>query len=109
VFWVVDNGASHNGQASVGRMHAAAWPNAVLVHLPVHASWLNQVEIYFSILARKALAGADFRDLDELAARILTFQDRYNATAEPFDWKYTRDDLNDYLRRLAKYEQALAA
>lgn len=108
VFWIVDNGPSHNGQHSVDRMREA-WPTATLVHLPVHASWLNQVEIYFSILARKALTGRDFRDLDELAARILAFQDRYNGTAEPFDWKYTRDDLNDHLRRLAKYEQTLAA
>ena len=53
VFWVVDNGSSHNGQASIDRM-TAAWPTATLVHLPVHASWLNQVEIYFSILQRKA-------------------------------------------------------
>jgi hypothetical protein len=46
VFWVADNGSSHRGQASIDRM-TAAWPNAVLVHLPVHASWLNQVEVVF--------------------------------------------------------------
>ncbi len=108
MFWIVDNGASHNGARSFERMRSA-WPTAVLVHLPVHASWLNEVEIYYSILQRKAIAGGDFKDLDELAARILAFQDRYNGTAEPFDWKYTRHDLNDYLRRLAKYEQTLAA
>ncbi|WP_427017772.1 IS630 family transposase [Pseudarthrobacter sp. P1] len=104
VFWVVDNGASHNGQASIERMRTA-WPTAVLVHLPVHASWLNQVEIYFSIVGRKAITGGDFATLDELEERLLAFQDRYNATAEPFDWKYTRDDLNDYLKRLARHEQ----
>ena len=53
VFWVVDNGSSHAGQASIDRMNQA-WPSAELVHLPIHASWLNQVEIYFSILQRKA-------------------------------------------------------
>ena len=99
VFWVVDNGSSHAGQASIDRM-SEAWPNAVLVHLPVHASWLNQVEIYFSILQRKAITTGDFADLDDLADRILAFQHRYNHTAEPFGWKYTRDDLNDYLDRL---------
>jgi transposase len=103
VFWVVDNGSSHNGDRSIERM-SEAWPNAVLVHLPVHASWLNQVEIYFSILQRKAITGGDFKDLGELAERILAFQERYNTTAEPFDWKYTRTDLNEYLRRLAKHE-----
>jgi transposase len=47
VFWVVDNGSSHNGARSVDRMRTA-WPTAELVHLPVHASWINQVEIFFS-------------------------------------------------------------
>jgi transposase len=100
VFWVVDNGSSHAGQASIDRMREA-WPNAVLVHLPVHASWLNQVEIYFSILQRKAIATGDFADLDDLAERILAFEKRYNQAAEPFGWKYTRDDLNRHLDRLS--------
>jgi transposase len=108
VFWIVDNGASHIGQRSIDRMDNA-WPTAVLVHLPVHASWLNQIEIYFSILQRKAITGGDFEDLHQLAERILSFQDRYNATAGPFDWTYTRDDLNDYLHRLAQHEQDSAA
>lgn len=103
VFWVVDNGSSHNGARSIERMQQA-WPNAPLVHLPVHASWLNQVEIYFSILQRKAIATGDFTDLNDLAARILAFQKRYNTTATPFDWKYTRSDLNDYLTRLRRHD-----
>ena len=74
VFWVVDNGSSHRGQASVTRM-TKAWPTARLVHLPVHASWLNQAEIFFSILQRKVLTPNDLTDLDALAARILAFQD----------------------------------
>lgn len=41
VFWIVDNGSSHNGTRSAERMHAA-WPTAELVHLPIHASWLNR-------------------------------------------------------------------
>nr|WP_206025752.1 IS630 family transposase [Rhodococcus sp. 14C212] len=103
VFWVVDNGSSHNGARSVERMRSA-WPTATLVHLPVHASWLNQVEIYFSVLHRKAIAPVDFADLDALATRILAFEDRYNTTARPFDWRYTRADLNDYLARLRRHD-----
>ena len=66
------------------------WPTATLVHLPVHASWLNQVEIYFSILQRKAISPNDFADLDDLSERIIAFQHRYNTTATPFDWSYTQ-------------------
>jgi len=99
VFWVVDNGSSHNGARSIERMQTA-WPTATLVHLPIHASWLNQVEIYFSILQRKAINPNDFADLNQLSERIIGFEDRYNTTATPFDWTYTRDDLNTFLNRL---------
>ena len=99
VFWVVDNGSSHNGARSVERLHTA-WPTATLIHLPIHASWLNQVEIYFSILQRKALNPNDFADLHQLSEHIIGFQNRYNTTATPFDWTYTRDDLNAFLNRL---------
>ncbi len=99
VFWIADNGCSHRGQASADRM-AAAWPAAVLVHLPVHASWVSQVEIVFSIIQRKVITPADFQDGDALAARLLAFQDRYNATAAPFDWKFTRAKLNELCKRL---------
>ncbi len=102
VFWVVDNGSSHHGWRSIQRMEA--WPNARLVHLPIHASWLNQIEIYFSILQRKAITPGDFANLDDLATRILAFQDRYNTTATPFDWRYTRNDLNAFLTRLEAHE-----
>jgi transposase len=107
VFWVVDNGSSHNGQRSVERM-SAAWPNARLVHLPVHASWLNQVEIYFSIVQRKVVKPQDFPDLAALAERLLDFQDRYNATAQPFDWRFNRKSLDRLLERLAAHEQQAA-
>ena len=56
-------------------------------------------EIYFSVLQRKAISPADFADLDALAARIMAFQERYNAAATPFDWTYTRTDLNHFLTR----------
>ena len=99
VFWVVYSRSSHNGQRSIERMHTA-WPTATLVHLPVHASWLNQVDIYFSILQRKAISPNDFANLHQLSERIIGFQNRYNTTATPFDWTYTRDDLNAFLLRL---------
>lgn len=103
VFWVVDNGASHRNWAAAKRLNDA-YPNAHMVHLPVHASWLNQVEIYFSVLQRKALYPDDFADLAAVADRILAFESRYNATARPFDWTFTRDDLNDLLARIGRHD-----
>ena len=103
VFWVVDNGSSHRGQASIDRM-AAAWPTAQLVHLPVHASWLDQIEIFYSIVQRKVLTPNDLTDLDALAERVLAFQDRYNATATPIDWRFTRADLDRLLERIAAHD-----
>jgi DDE superfamily endonuclease len=99
VFWIVDNGSSHAGKTSVQRLQTA-WPNLILVHLPVHASWLNQIEIYFSILQRKALTPRHFHNLDELAGRITAFQAAWQQRARPIDWRYTRRDLNDLLDRL---------
>lgn len=112
VFWIVDNGSSHAGQASITRMRQA-WPTATLVHLPVHASWLNQIEIVFSVIQRKVIKPADFDDLDALAQRLIEFEPRYNATAAPFDWRFTRADLNDLVRRIQMHrsgpnEQAAA-
>jgi hypothetical protein len=71
-----------------------------LVHLPVHASWLNQIEIYFSILARKALTPCHFASLDELADRVTCFQEHYRSTALAFDWTFTRTDLHALIARL---------
>ena len=108
VFWVVDNGSSHRGQASVDRLQGE-WANLRLVHLPVHASWLNQIEIYFSVVQRKVLAPNDFTDLAEVEARLLAFQRRYEQTAAPFDWRYTKADLNRLLRRLDDHDQQTCA
>jgi transposase len=99
VFWVVDNGSSHKGPKSVERIRSA-WPNAHLVHLPVHASWLNQIEVIFSVIQRKVIQPADFPDLAALADRLERFEDRYNQTARPFDWRFTRTDLAAMLERL---------
>jgi hypothetical protein len=104
VFWVLDNGSSHRGDASVQRLQEA-YPTLVPVHLPIHASWLNQVEIYFSILQRKVLTPADAPSLDGLAATILAFQAHYESLATPFEWKFTRVDLTRLLGRLASKDQ----
>jgi transposase len=102
VFWIVDNGSSHRGKKAVGRL-TAAFPNAVMVHTPVHASWLNQVEIYFSVLQRKVVSPNDFTDLTQVTDRLRAFEDRYNATAQPFQWKFTTSDLDDLLARLDRH------
>ena len=112
VFWIVDNGSSHRGAASVKRM-ASTWPNAQLIHLPTHASWLDQAEIYFSVVQRKALTPNDFTSLDQIRERLTAFEVRYNAIATPFSWKFTRTDLHDLLNRLDDHQKikphALAA
>ena len=99
VFWIVDNGSSHRGQASIDRMRHA-WPTAHLVHLPVHASWLDQAEIYFSVVQRKVVAPNDFTDLDQIRERLAAFEARYNAVATPFNWKFTRRELENLLQQL---------
>jgi len=99
VFWVVDNGSSHRGQRSIDRLQSR-YKNLVLVHLPIHASWLNQVEIYFSIVQRKLLQPNDFADLAAVERRLLAFGRRYEQVAQPFEWKFTRNDLDRLLERL---------
>jgi len=112
VFWIVDNGSSHRGAASVNRM-TRAWPNAHLIHLPVHASWLDQAEIYFSVIQRKVISPNDFTSLDQIRDRLAAFEIRYNAIARPFSWKFTRTDLDDLLHRIDAHNEtqshALAA
>jgi DDE superfamily endonuclease len=103
VFWIVDNGSSHAGQASVERMQNR-WQTARLIHLPVHASWLNQIELYFSILQRKALTPNDLPTLEALAERLLAFAEHYRQIARPFDWAFTRADLERVLERIDAHE-----
>ena len=99
VFWIIDNGSSHRGESSVKRLQKM-WPNIVVVHLPVHASWLNQVEIYFSIIQRKVLTPNDFSSLDEVKSRLFQFQERYEQIAQPFEWKFTKNDLSKMLSKI---------
>lgn len=99
VFWIVDNGSSHRGQTCVRRLQDR-WKNLIVVHTPVHASWLNQIEIYFSVLSRKALKPNNFASLSQLKARIHRFQHHYERAAKPFKWKFTRRDLDQLLGKL---------
>lgn len=92
VFWIVDNGGSHHPATFPTRL-TGLHEHALAIHLPVHASWLNQIEIYFSILERKALTPRDFNDGDEMAQRILAFEERFSRQAQPFNWKFTAHDL----------------
>lgn len=104
VFWIMDNGSSHRGESSDQRL-VKRWQTIVPVHTPVHASWLNQVEIYFSILQRKLLTPCDFISLEELESKILGFEKYYEAAATPFRWKFTRNDLNRLLARIDMRDQ----
>jgi hypothetical protein len=100
VFWIVDNGSSHRGDVSIRRLNQT-YPNAILVHTPVHASWLNQVEIYFSLIQRKVLTPNDFVSLEEVAERLRLYEELSNQTPRPFAWRFDRRKLRELLHRLA--------
>jgi transposase len=103
VFFVVDNGSDHRGKAAADRL-VRKYPNTALIHTPVHASWMNQVEIFFSIIQKKVVSPNDFADTDTLTATLLAFIDRYNTTARPFNWKFTAADLTDLLARIQTHQ-----
>ena len=106
VFWIMDNGSSHRGQPCVQRL-TRAYPNLVPVHGPIHASWLNQIEIYFSIVQRKALTPNDFSCLAQVEDRLLRFQEYYGSMATPFDWRFTRDDLANLMKKFLAQPSSL--
>ena len=106
VFWIMDNGSSHRGARCVARLQEK-FPRLVVVHGPVHASWLNQIEIYFSIVQRKVLTPNDFPSLAAVEERLLAFQSYYEAIAQPFEWKFTRHDLAALLNRFHSPNDAL--
>ena len=85
----------------------AEWPNLVLVHLPFHASWLNQIELVFSVIQRKALTPNDFTSLQAIVDRLDAFEHHYNTIATPFDWTFTRDNLAQLIARVARHEPRL--
>ena len=104
VFVIADNGSDHRGQAAIDRL-ARAHPNAVMIHTPVHASWLNQIEIFFSVIQKKVVTPNDFDSLEQLSATLLAFTDRYNQAARPFNWTFTAADLRDLMTRISEHRQ----
>src|SRR5579863_76219 len=102
------NGSGHRGQKASDRLRAQ-WPSLLPVHTPIHASWLNQVEIYFSIVQRKALTPNDFSSLAEVEDRLLRFQDHYEQIATPFQWMFRRRDLAALMEKLEAKELSVAA
>ncbi len=108
VFWIMDIGSGYRGQKAVARLRAQ-WPTPVPVHTPVHASWLNQDEIYFSVVQRKVLTPNDFKSLGELEDRLLRFHDRYQQIAAPFPWLFKRQDLTALIERIETKQLSVAA
>jgi len=106
VFWITDNGSSHRGRKADERLRRR-WPTIVPVHTPVHASWLNQVEIYFSVVQRKVLTPNDLPSLAKLRDRLLRFHHHYERVAQPFQWKFTRTDLAALLTKLEDHRRPL--
>jgi transposase len=108
LFFIVDNGSSHRGKASVERMRRRD-KRIILVHTPIHASWLNQVEIYFSIIQRKVLTPNDFATLEAVRVRLALYEELSNRTPRPFAWKFTRQDMLDWLKRASPHFLAASA
>jgi len=108
VFWVTDNGSSHRGKNSIERM-SQWYKNAYLVHTPIHASWLNQIEIYFSVVQRKCLMPNEFDDLHAVEQQLIAFQSYYEEIATPFHWKFTKENLKMIMNKISKHDIKIAA
>jgi hypothetical protein len=104
VFVIADNGSDHRGDKAARRLRDA-YPNAIMIHTLVHASWLNQIEIFFSIIQKKVVSPNDFASAAQLSATLLAFIDRHNKTARPFNWKFTAADLAEMLERISAREE----
>ena len=102
IFWMVDGGCAHHRNTFPARLQGM-YPNAIAVHLPLHASWLSQVELYLSIVQRKVLTPMDVADEPALKQRLLDFQDYYAQVAKPFNWTFTSTDLKKRLDAVAAF------
>ena len=107
LFWIVAKGSSHRGAAAIQRLQQVA-SRIMLVHTPVHASWLNQVEISFSLIQRKVLTPNDFADLDALRLRLAFYEELSTQCAEPLQWKFARTKLTTLLAKIEARQMALA-
>ena len=91
IFLILDNGSSHTSKAT--KAWLAAHPRFTVCHTPAHASWLNQVELFFSILTRRLLRRGEFTSRQDLANKITNFIEVYDRTAKPFRWTYDGSPL----------------
>jgi hypothetical protein len=105
--WIVDNGSSHRGAAAKKRLRQVD-ARLILVHTPVHARWLNQVAIYFSIIQRKVLTPNDFTDLEALQLRLALDEELSHQNPTPFQWKFDRAKLTALLAKIEARQRALA-
>jgi hypothetical protein len=76
------------------------WPAIRVIHTPTHASWLNQVELYFSVVQDKVLDPNQWTSPADIETALQAFGERYSAIATPFAWRFTRDDLRRVLTSL---------
>ncbi len=93
--------AAHGPRSAV--RPKARWPNVILVNTLIHASWLNQIEVYFSIVQRNLLTPVDFQDMQALELALMAFQRRYQRAAKPFKRAFTRRDLHVLLMKLRSH------
>ena len=107
LFWIVDNGSSHRGAASQKRRRQVD-ARILLVHTPLHASWLHQVEISCSIIQRKVLTPNDCADLAAIRRRLGLYEERSNQHPTPFQWKFDRAKLTALLAKIEARQRALA-
>jgi len=106
LFWIVDNGSSHRGKAAKKRLRQVD-SRIILVHTPIHASWLNQVEIYFSIIQRKVLTPNDFANLEAVRLRLALYEELSNQCPTPFQWKFDRTKLAALLAKIEARQRVL--
>jgi hypothetical protein len=106
LFWIVDNGSSHRGDTARRRLHQVD-ARIPLVHTPVHASWLNQVKIYFSIIQRKVLTPNDCADLEAIRLRLAFYEELSNQRPTPFQWKFDRTKLITLLAKIEAHQKLL--
>lgn len=102
LFFVVDNGGSHSRQRFQARLDEwfprAEYPQMIAVHLPKHASWLNQIELFFSLVGRRALKGFECKDLPTMTAHLTRFIEAHNEKPRPFNWRFTKEDLAERMK-----------
>src|SRR5579859_2980919 len=91
LYVVADNGSSHRSKKTLA--WAAKQKRLHLAFTPTHASWLNQIEIWFGILTRKVVRRGIFKSRQELVERLMNFVEAYNKEARPFSWTYTGNPL----------------